>query len=175
MTADYVTVLRAPSAALLLPDQGFEINFNDPARVRLRSLWREQGLEHPVPTDLWVEVSGRAASLDEAVRRHSPLARGVASVLAFVANAAVEPLEVELAYDATEGRTEREYLQLFVRDSSPIPSGGGSYQRIACNPALMRLWPWVQSRDCSAPCSSTTWHFETGRSVLNTSHSIISG
>jgi hypothetical protein len=124
MTADYVTVLRAPSAALLLPDQGFEINFNDPARVRLRSLWREQGLEHPVPTDLWVEVSGRAASLDEAVRRHSPLARGVASVLAFVANAAVEPLEVELAYDATEGRTEREYLQLFVRDSSPIPSGG---------------------------------------------------
>jgi hypothetical protein len=124
MTADYVTVLRAPSAALLLPDQGFEINYDDPARVRLRSLWREQGLQHPVPTDLWVEVNGRAASLDEAVRRHGPLARGVASVLAFVANAAVEPLEVELAYDATEGRIEREYLQVFVRDSSPIPRGG---------------------------------------------------
>jgi hypothetical protein len=124
MTADYVTVLRAPSAALLLPDQGFEINFNDPARVRLRSLWREQGLEHPVPADLWVEVRGRAESLDEAVRRHGPLARGAASVLAFVANAAVEPLEVELAYDATEGRTEREYLQVFVRDPSPIPKGG---------------------------------------------------
>jgi hypothetical protein len=124
MRADYVTVLRAPSAALLLHDQGFEINFADPARVRLRSLWREQDLEHPVPADLWVEVSGRAASLDEAVRRHGPLARGAASVLAFVANAAVEPLEVELAYDATEGRTEREYLQVFVRDPSPIPKGG---------------------------------------------------
>jgi hypothetical protein len=124
MTADYVTVLRAPSATLLLPDQGFEVNFNDPARVRLRSLWREEGLEHPVPADLWVEVSGRAPSLDEAVRRHGPLARGAASVLAFVANAAVEPLEVELAYDATVGRTEREYLQVFVRDPSPIPRGG---------------------------------------------------
>jgi hypothetical protein len=124
MTADYVTVLRAPSAALLLPEQGFEVNFNDPARVRLRTLWRGQGLEHPVPADLWVEVSGRAASLDEAVRRHGPLARGVASVLAFVANAAVEPLEVELAYDATDGRTEREYLQLFVRDPGSHPQRG---------------------------------------------------
>ncbi len=35
MTADYVTVLRAPSAALLLRDQGFEINLADPpSRVR---------------------------------------------------------------------------------------------------------------------------------------------
>src|SRR5215216_4390368 len=33
-------------------------------------------------------------------------------------------LEVELAYDATEGRTEREYLQVFVRDPGPIPKGG---------------------------------------------------
>jgi hypothetical protein len=122
--ADYVTVLRGPSAALLLPDEGFEINFTDHVRVRLRSQWRDQGLEHPVPADLWVEVRGKAASLDEAVRRHAPLARGAASVLAFTANAAVEPMEVELAYDATAGRTEREYLQVFVRDSSPIPRGG---------------------------------------------------
>jgi hypothetical protein len=119
-----VTVLRAPSAALLLPDQVFELNFADPARVRLRSQWRDQGLEHPVPADLWVEVRGVGSSLDEAVRHHAPLARGAASVLAFIANAAVEPLEVELAYDATSGRTEREYLQVFVRDSSPIPKGG---------------------------------------------------
>jgi hypothetical protein len=125
MTATYLTVLRAPSAALLLPDQGFELPLADPpSRVRLRSRWRDGGLEHAIPVDLWVEVEGESSSLDEAVRRHGPLARGVASVLAFVANAAVEPLEVELAYDSTADRTHREYLQVFVREPSTIPRGG---------------------------------------------------
>jgi hypothetical protein len=125
VTATFVTVLRAPSAALLLPDEGFELPLaNPPSRVRLRSRWQDQGLEHPVPLDLWVEVAGESSSLDEAVRRHEPLARGVAAVLAFIANAAVEPLELELAYDATADRTEREYLQIFVREPSTIPKGG---------------------------------------------------
>jgi hypothetical protein len=125
VTATFVTVLRAPSAALLLPDEGFELPLADPpSRVRLRSRWRDQGLEHPVPMDLWVEVEGEGSSIDEAVRRHAPLARGVATTFAFVANAAVEPLEVELAYDTTADRAEREFLQVFVREPSTIPSGG---------------------------------------------------
>jgi len=125
VAAQYVTVLRAPSAALLLPDEGFELPLADPpSRVRLRSRWQDQGLEHPVPLDLWVEVAGEGSSLEEAVRRHEPLARGAAAVLAFIANAAVEPLEVELAYEATADRTEREFLQVFVRESSIIPKGG---------------------------------------------------
>lgn len=125
MTATYLTVLRASSAALLLDDEQFEINLsNPPSRVRLRSRWRDQGLEHPVPIDLWVEISGESSSLDEAVRRHAPLARWAGSILAFVANAAVDPLEVELAYETTTGRTERDYLQVFVREPSPIPRGG---------------------------------------------------
>lgn len=125
MTATYMTVLRAPSAALLPPDQGFVLNLADPpSRVRLRSRWQDQGLEHPVPADLWVEVEGEGSSLDDAIRRHAPLARGVASTFAFVANAAVEPLEVELAYDTTADRAERDYLQMFVRESSTIPRGG---------------------------------------------------
>lgn len=125
MTATFVTVLRAPSAALTLPGEGFELTLSDPpSRVRLRSRWRERGLEHPVPMDLWVEVEGEGSSLDEAVRRHAPLARGVASTFAFVANAAVEPLEVELAYDTTVDRAERGFLQVFVREPSTIPSGG---------------------------------------------------
>jgi hypothetical protein len=64
--------------------------------------------------DLWVEVVGESSSLDEAVRRHAPLARGVASTFAFVANAAVEPLEVELEYDTTADRAEQEYLQVVI-------------------------------------------------------------
>lgn len=93
------------------------------SRVRLRTQWRDTGLEHPVPGDLWIEVMGEDATLDEAVRRHASLARGLAALLGFVANA-VEPLEVELAYDATPRRTEREYLQAFVREVGPIPKGG---------------------------------------------------
>jgi hypothetical protein len=145
MTATYLTVLRAPSAALLLPDEGFELSLIDPpSRVRVRSQWRDQGLEHPVPGELWVEVGGEGSSVDEAVRRHAPLARGVAATLAFVANAAVDPLEVELAYDTTADRTEREYLQVFVRDASPIPRGGrvvpaGRLQ--PCFDAILALGP----------------------------------
>jgi hypothetical protein len=145
VTATYLTVLRAPSAALLLPDEGFQLPLVDPpTRVRLRSRWREQGLEHPVPMDLWVEVEGEGSSLDEAVRRHAPLARGVASTLAFVANAAVEPLEVELAYDTTADRAEREFLQVFVREPSAIPSGGRvvSADRLRlCFDAILTLGP----------------------------------
>jgi hypothetical protein len=125
VTGQYVTVLRASSAALLLPDEGFELPLaNPPSWVRLRSRWQDQGLEHPVPLDLWVEVAGESSSLNEAVRRHEPLARRVAAVLAFVADAAIEPLEIELAYDATADKTEREYLQVFVREPSSIPIGG---------------------------------------------------
>jgi hypothetical protein len=137
VTAEYVTVLRAPSAALLLPDEGFELTLADPpSRIRLRSRWRDQGLEHPVPVDLWVEVLGESSSLNEAVRRHEPLARGAAAVLAFVANAAVEPLEVELAHDATTDRTEREYLQVFVREPSTIPKGGRVVQANRLRPCF---------------------------------------
>jgi hypothetical protein len=145
VTAEYVTVLRAPSAALLLPDQGFELTLADPpSRVRLRSRWQDRALEHPVPVDLWVEVQGESSSLDEAVRRHTPLARGVAATLAFVANAAVEPLEVELAFDRTANRTDCEYLQVFVREPSSIPKGGRvvSTDRLRpCFDAILTLDP----------------------------------
>lgn len=140
MTSIFITVLRAPSSALLLPDEGFEINFPQQAtRVRLRTQWQHRGLEHPVPGDLWVEVRGENASLDVAVQRHASLARGVATFVAFVANAAVEPLEIELAYDATEGRTEREYLQVFIREASPIPKGGRFVQTQRLQPAFDAL------------------------------------
>jgi hypothetical protein len=140
MTSTFIIVLRAPSSALLLPDEGFEINFPQQAtRVRLRTQWQDRWLEHPVPGDLWVEVNGESASLDAAVQHHASLARGVATMFAFVANAAVEPLDVELAYDATEGRTDREYLQVFIREASPIPKGGRVVQTQRLQPAFDAL------------------------------------
>jgi hypothetical protein len=145
MTGNYVTVLRGESAALFLPDEGFEVNLEDKAtRIRLRTQWRDAGLAHPVPADLWIDVTGRGDDLDETIQRHSSLARGMAAFFAYVANAAVEPLEIELAYDATDGLAVREYVQVFVRGADAIPRGGRlvpTKRLRPCVDALLSLQP----------------------------------
>ncbi len=138
-----MTVSRAESAAVVLPDEGFEINFDaPPTRLRMRTNWREVGVGHPVPQHLWIEGHGEADSLDAAIQHHAGLARGLAHFTSFLTNAAVEPLELELAYDASPSRDRREFRQTFVKASSLVPRGG----RIVPTERLRRGYEaWLRS------------------------------
>jgi hypothetical protein len=53
-----------------------------------------------------------------------PPGRFLATLLAFCANTAVETPEVHIAYDASEGSTEREFMEVFLPDEGGHPREG---------------------------------------------------
>jgi hypothetical protein len=116
LQSQYVVVLRAPSAARFLPEEGWELVLNAPnldlegIRVRTFTRWvNEAGKE--IPRELVVEVRGYAGSLDEATAKFGAVARPIATVAGFVANVRVGSLEVHLAYDCTPSSDDREFLE----------------------------------------------------------------
>ena len=120
-----MTVLRASSAVRLR--FGEEIRLvADEARGRTEIVVRTRYEAFPatqgqIPRELWVELSGPGESLDEAMRRHNDLAGTVASILTLAANAGVEQLQVELAFDATPEVNEHEFFQNFLLDETGMP------------------------------------------------------
>jgi hypothetical protein len=131
----FIIVLRAPSSARFKPEEGQEIflpnlpGIAGTVRLRLRTRWVDEGFEAPIPRELWIEALGPAPSLDEAVSKFSAAGRLLATLLAFCANAAVGTPEVHIAYDASAGRTEREFLEVFLPDERATPRRSASENR----------------------------------------------
>jgi hypothetical protein len=72
----FTTVLRGWSGAVIWPEEALEIQLADiDTAVVVRTRWISFGLEHPEPGDMWVEVRGPAASLDDAEQKHAIIAR----------------------------------------------------------------------------------------------------
>jgi hypothetical protein len=125
----FTVVLKAPSAAKFLPEETYEIISNHPAlpgsfQVRVRTRWEAVGLDEPLPRELWIDVVGPAASLDEALHRFPEFARPIGGVVAFVANATVGLLDVELAFESTPGLDSRDFVQVFIPGERGIPRLG---------------------------------------------------
>src|SRR5689334_15932164 len=126
----YVVVLRARSTARFKPEEGVEVllgagSDSTPAvRVRLRTRWVEEGHEAPMPRELWIEGRGSASSLDEAVSKIAPMGRYLSAILSFTANTPVDVPDVHIAFDATPGSPDREFLEFFIPDESGLPSEG---------------------------------------------------
>jgi hypothetical protein len=126
----FMVVLRAPSSARFKPEEGQEIFLSNlpgiagTVRLRLRTRWVEEGFEAPIPRELWIEALGPAPSLDEAVSKFSAASRLLATILAFCTNATVGIPEVHIAYDASPGRPEREFMEVFLPDERGLPRGG---------------------------------------------------
>jgi hypothetical protein len=120
--SQYIVVLRALSSARFLPEEGWELNLDsvpglglDAIRVRAFTRWVASS-ESSIPRELVVEVRGRAVSLDEAISKFEVIARLIATMIGFVANVRVGPLEVHLAYDCAAGDRQRPFLEVFVPD-----------------------------------------------------------
>ena len=153
---EFVVVLRAPSSARFLPEEGFELNLeqaeeSDPPSVRLRmySRWVPSGHLEPLPRELVIEVRGWAPSIDEAIVRFAGIARPMATLIAFVANVRVGLTEVHLAYDCSPDSDERQFVETFIPDES----GGVAEGRIvrvhlmvAASQALLGTDPDRQQR-----------------------------
>jgi hypothetical protein len=144
LQSQYVVVLRAPSAARFLPEEGWELVLNAPnldlegIRVRTFTRWvNEAGKE--IPRELVVEVRGYAGSLDEATAKFGAVARPIATVAGFVANVRVGSLEVHLAYDCTPSSDDREFLEVFVADERGRVSEGRIIRRHLMEAACISL------------------------------------
>jgi hypothetical protein len=126
----FLVVLRAPSSARFAPEEGQEIFLPDvpgiagTVRLRLRTRWVDESFEAPTPRELWIEALGPAPSLDDAVSKFSAAGRFLATLLAFCANATVGTAEVHIAYDASPGSNEREFMEVFLPDERGLPREG---------------------------------------------------
>lgn len=93
--------------------------------VTLRTRYSAEGFESPVPRDLWVEVCGETShTLPEVMTAYWALANGLVPFFATVTNAPIDDLEIELAFDGTDGVQEHEFFQHFVRDEVGLPTHG---------------------------------------------------
>jgi hypothetical protein len=114
-------VLRAPSSARFLPEEGLEITLNvsdmDLQSLRLRAFtrWVNEG-SNQIPRELIIEVRGRCGSLDDATTKFGAVARPFATIIGFVANVMVGAVEVHLAYDSTPSHEDRAFLETFLPD-----------------------------------------------------------
>lgn len=78
-------------------------------------------LDTPIPRELWIEVTGPAPSLQEAVNLAAATANDYVRQVAFGANAWQGVMNVHLAFDSTAGRREREFFQNWVPDEKGLP------------------------------------------------------
>ncbi len=79
MDRTFVVVLRATSAARFLEDDQLVVpqiaEPNGLVDVIFRTRYANEGFESEVPRELWIEVQGGGASLNEAVTLYNPQAR----------------------------------------------------------------------------------------------------
>jgi hypothetical protein len=73
-----------------------------------------------VPRGIFVEISGESEHLSGAAELFINHAELLVGILAVGANAFVDNLECELAFEVTEGVTEREFLQILIPPRTQI-------------------------------------------------------
>lgn len=82
----------------------------------MQTRWVDEGHEAPTPRELWIEARGPAPSLDHAASKFGAIGRYLSTLLSFTANVEVGMPEVHIAYDASSGQEEREFLEVFLPD-----------------------------------------------------------
>ena len=120
----YVVVLGAISDARLKEGEGIEIpNYPTPvdsATFRFLTRYEDRGFEANVPVDLWIDVSGVTSStINETIEAYANAALSFLPLIALAANAWIGDPEINLAYDNTPGRREREFFQSFITPLEP--------------------------------------------------------
>lgn len=129
----FVVVLRARSAVRFLENEAVALPVNGPlgpVLATFRTRYVKAGFEAPIPRELWAEVVGETThSLTEAVETYAAIANELVPILATVCNAPCDELEVEVAFDATEGIDEHEFLQIHLDSEGGMPSSGREFPK----------------------------------------------
>jgi hypothetical protein len=126
-SSDFIVVLRASSAAFFRRGASMRVRVPQATgdlSLTFQTRFLDRGLEQPIPGNLWIEARGPADSIEHAVSTFGGIAATITPIIAFTTNASVGQLEPELAFDSTPGRTERDFLQVFVPTEGNLISQG---------------------------------------------------
>lgn len=123
----FTVVMSSSSAVRTEPDTRIRLAGLPVATGVAEATWftrhSPEGFETAVP-EMWVEISGVAPTIDEALEVLGEAGRIWTPVLSLVTNAPIDDPEVVLAFDSTPGVTDREYFQIFrpVETGMPRPT-----------------------------------------------------
>jgi hypothetical protein len=83
---------------------------------------------NPLRVGLWIDVTGEAPSLSDAVETYGNVTRGLTAILSLAANVAIAEPTAEVAIETTATATKREY---WARQGSGwnVPAGSGRWIR----------------------------------------------
>jgi hypothetical protein len=122
--AEIIVVMRSDSAAAFRPGQALALRnvpcSVGPVQVTYSTQWVRVKPGVDIPESLQIEVAGSARELEGAI---SPLASaGLAGlpVISLSANAAIGEPRIELAFDTSPGKTERDFFQVYVPSRPPV-------------------------------------------------------
>jgi hypothetical protein len=114
----FSTVFRAYSAVRFPPGEPLHFRMGDAdadeTTVIFDTVYGERDGVGPWPMFLICQAEASAETIDGAMEDAHALCSGLLSVLAFAANAAVGDLSVEVSFETTRGRSERDFFQLFI-------------------------------------------------------------
>jgi len=125
--SDYIAALRAQSTVRFAPDVHIALT-NMPAYGHLIDVefftnWRDEGVGANVPRDLMIEVRTRSTGeFRSIIGMLADFGTAVSSVLSVAANAVIDSPQPWVAYDATPGRSERQFIQMVVSEDQGLPA-----------------------------------------------------
>jgi hypothetical protein len=125
--------LSAPTGLYFPKDETLKIN-NFPSEVGRINLEFQthrvqfEGFDNPARVGLWIDVTGEAPSLSDAIATYGNVARGMTAILSVAANTAIEDPTADVAFETTVTADRREY---WARNGPgyEIPPGIGRWIR----------------------------------------------
>jgi hypothetical protein len=113
-----VVVMRGPSAVLFRQEKNLMVtDFQSvigPVNIVYSTRWLRKANDIVLPGHIWIEVSGNAPSLEEALVPFANAGLSMLPILSLCANAAIGEPEIEIGFDNSKGVSERDYFQCYV-------------------------------------------------------------
>lgn len=117
-----VVVMRGPSAVLFRQEKTLTIrDFQStigPVNIIYSTRWLKRPNEIVVPGHIWIEITGDAVALEEALVPFANAGLSMLPILSLCTNAAIGEPQIEIGFDNTEGASDRDYFQCYVAPES---------------------------------------------------------
>lgn len=152
--ARYSVVLIASSGVRVPPDRRYQLREipvpTGQADVTSFTRYAPEGFESPVPRELWVEVQGEASTIDEAREVLGETGRVLTAIVAIVANSSIDDPEVVVAFDSTDGLSNREFFQAFITNEIGLPRQARRVDFELLSPTVFALLAHPERADSSS-------------------------
>jgi hypothetical protein len=112
----FVVVCQAETWVRTIENDPFMLSnvpsYGEPVNIVCRTHFSDEGFSAPLPRQLIFEIYGKADSIEEAQFAFANAANSIIPVISFSTNAYIDWVQVELAYETTPDKTEKQFLQI---------------------------------------------------------------